>query len=85
MYLTARQFATEVGLPYCFVLKLCRENELPYLKNGQKKLIPFEAGIRALQALAFEEMESKQTETPALKIDFKAALKTEKDAYRRAR
>lgn len=84
MYLPARQFATEVGLPYCFVLKLCRERKLPYLKNGQKKLIPFEDGMRALQNLAFEKMEStKQTEKPAQKFDFRAALKAEKSACRR--
>ncbi len=83
MYLTAQQFAKKVGLPYHFILKLCQEKKLPFLKNGMKKMIPSEDGLRTLQALAFEEMESKQTEKPAQKFDFRAALRAEKGACRR--
>ncbi len=82
MYLTAQQFAKEVGLPYHFILKLCQERKLPYLQNGQKKMIPADDGLRTLQNLAFEAMNQKQPEKPAQHFNFRAALRAEKGSCR---
>lgn len=82
MYLSARKFASEVGLPYCFILKLCNEKKLPHLKCGTKKMIQVEDGKRTLQFLASEPVEAKQRELPSRHFDFRAALRAEKEACR---
>ena len=83
MYLPARKFAAEVGLPYCFILKLCNEKKMPHLRCGMKKMIQVEDGKRTLQELAMEPLEVRQKDMPTQRFDFRAALQSEKDACRR--
>ncbi len=85
MYMSARQFAVEVGLPYGFILKLCREKKMPHLQCGAKKVIQVEDGKQALRLLASEPPEPAKKEMPAHRFDFRAALRAEKDACRAER
>ncbi len=74
-YVSALQFSKDAGLPYNFILQLCKENRIPRLVNGNRFTIPKEDALEYLKELAApipkdsrEEQRHDYTETPARNI-----------------
>lgn len=74
-YVSALQFSKVAGLPYSFILQLCKENRIPCLMNGKKFVVPKQDALDYLKELAApvpkecrEEQRHDSTETPARHI-----------------
>lgn len=52
MFESMQRFAQRTGLGYPLIRQMCRENKLPFVQVGQKKMICVEKALAQLEAAA---------------------------------
>lgn len=52
MFESMMRFAQRTGLGYPLIRQMCRENKLPFVQVGQKKMICVEKALAQLEAVA---------------------------------
>lgn len=52
MFESMMRFAQRTGLGYPLIRQMCRENKLPFVQVGQKKMICVEKALAQLEAAA---------------------------------
>lgn len=52
MFESMMKFAQRTGLGYPLIRQMCRENKLPFVQVGQKKMICVEKALAQLEAAA---------------------------------